>query len=211
MTIARDVLLLEMPEAEITPDARAKTVMKMSPSELDAERCALLHRLMAHGAPGSAEMLAESMRRNAVLPDGLEPLLKIYKQLADAGLKTYAPFTADPKPMDPVHLPVTKAEQAAVDKIYDRMDELEELNMKLGMRNKNDWSCACYLPEMGNTPSRGDYLAWSESSAINYVNSVLGARTNRNSMGIDMLCNICSKPVVFLKVNGQISLRLASD
>jgi len=129
--------------------------------------------------------------------DGVEPLLKIYKQLADAGLKTYAPFTADPKPMDPEHLPVTAEEQAAVDKIYDRMDELEDLNMKLGMRNKNDWSCACYLPEMGNTPKRGDYLAWSESSAINYSNSVLGARTNRNSMGIDMLCNILGKAPKF--------------
>ena len=125
--------------------------------------------------------------------DGIEPLLQIYKQLADAGLKTYAPCTADPKPMDKVHLPVTKEEQAAVDKIYDRMGELEELNAKLGMRNENDWSCACYLPEMGNTPSKGDYLAWSESSAINYSNSALGARTNRNSMGIDMLCNILGK------------------
>jgi predicted aconitase len=125
--------------------------------------------------------------------DGVEPLLKIYKELVDAGLKTYAPFTADPKPMDPVHLPVTAQEQAVVDKIYNRMDELEDLNLKLGMRSKKDWSCACYLPEMGNTPKRGDYLAWSESSAINYVNSVLGARTNRNSMGLDMLCSILGK------------------
>jgi hypothetical protein len=129
--------------------------------------------------------------------DGVEPLLKIYKQLSDGGLKTYAPFTADPKPMDPVNLPVTDQEQAAVDKIYDRMDELEDLNLKLGMRNKNDWSCACYLPEMGNTPKRGDYLAWSESSAINFVNSAIGARTNRNSMGVDMLCNILGKAPVF--------------
>ena len=106
--------------------------------------------------------------------DGVEPLLKIYKQLADAGLKTYKPFTADPKPMDPEHLPVTKEEQAAVDRIYNRMDELEDLNLKLGMRSSDDWSCACYVPEMGNTPARGDYLAWSESSAINYVNSVIG-------------------------------------
>ena len=69
--------------------------------------------------------------------------------------------------------------------------------MKLGMRSKKDWSCACYLPEMGNTPSRGDYLAWSESSAINYANSVLGARTNRNSMGVDMLCDILGKAPLF--------------
>jgi predicted aconitase len=129
--------------------------------------------------------------------DGVEPLLKIYKEFADAGLKTYKPFTADPKPMDPEHLPVSAREQATVDKIYNRMDELEDLNLKLGMRSKDDWSCACYLPEMGNTPERGDYLAWSESSAINYVNSVIGARTNRNSMGIDMLCNILAKAPLF--------------
>lgn len=129
--------------------------------------------------------------------NGVAPLLDIYQQLAEAGLKTYAPFTADPKPMDTVNFPVSDAEQAAVDKIYNCMDRLEDLNMKLGMRNKKDWSCACYLPEMGNTPKLGDNLAWSESSAINFVNSALGARTNRNSMGIDMLCNILGKAPQF--------------
>jgi predicted aconitase len=137
---------------------------------------------------GGAPHMAVSWGSN-----GVEPLLEIYRELSDAGLKTYAPFTADPKPMDAVNLPVSDAEQAAVDKIYNRMDELSDLNMKLGMRSEKDWSCACYLPEMGNTPKLGDYLSWSESSAINYVNSVIGARTNRNSMGIDMLCNILGK------------------
>lgn len=141
---------------------------------------------------GGAPHMAVSWGSN-----GVEPLLKIYRQLYEAGLKTYAPFTADPKPMDPENLPVTDEEQAAVDKIYNRMEELEDLNMKLGMRSDKDWSCACYLPEMGNTPKLGDYLAWSESSAINYSNSVLGARTNRNSMGIDMLCNILGKAPLF--------------
>ena len=125
--------------------------------------------------------------------DGIAPLLDIYDKLAAAGLKTYKPFTANPKPMDPENLPVSKEEQAVVDKVYNQMDRLQDLNLKLGMRSKDDWSCACYLPEMGNTPARGDNLAWSESSAINYSNSALGARTNRNSMGIDMLCNILGK------------------
>ena len=107
--------------------------------------------------------------------DGLEPLLKIYKQLADAGLKTYAPFTADPKPMDPVHLPVTKAEQAAVDKIYDRMDELEELNMKLGNAEQERLELRLLPARDGqHTEAAATILAWSESSAINYVE--LGAR-----------------------------------
>ncbi len=128
--------------------------------------------------------------------DGVEPFLKIYKQLANAGLKTYAPFTADPKPMDYDNIPMTKEETEMAGKIYNRMDELEKVNLSLGMI-KGYWSCACYVPQMGNTPKFGDNLAWSESSAINYVNSVLGARTNRNSMGIDMMCSILGKAPVF--------------
>jgi predicted aconitase len=128
--------------------------------------------------------------------DGVEPFLKIYKQLADAGLKTYAPFTADPKPMDFDDLPMSKKETDVAKKIYNRMDELEKINLKLGMI-KNAWSCACYLPQMGNTPKEGDNIAWSESSAINFSNSALGARTNRNSMGIDMMCSILGKAPVF--------------
>jgi predicted aconitase len=38
-------------------------------------------------------------------------------------------------------------------------------------------TCAPYLWE--NCPALGEHVAWSESSAISYVNSVLGARTNR--------------------------------
>ncbi|MGL1889668.1 MAG: aconitase X catalytic domain-containing protein [Reichenbachiella sp.] len=128
--------------------------------------------------------------------DGVEPFLKIYRQLADAGLKTYAPFTADPKPMDFDNIPMSDKEIQVANKIYNRMDELEEVNIALGMK-KDNWSCACYLPQMGNTPKQGDNLAWSESSAINYSNSALGARTNRNSMGIDMLCSILGKAPYF--------------
>ena len=32
---------------------------------------------------------------------------------------------------------------------------------------------------MGNLPAPGEHVAWSESSAVAYANSVLGARTNR--------------------------------
>jgi predicted aconitase len=128
--------------------------------------------------------------------EAIEPFLKIYKELADAGLKTYKPFTADPKPFDHKHLDPGPEKRAMVEKIYSRDKELTEVNEKLGMA-KGDWSCACYLPEMGNTPSKGDYISWSESSAINFANSALGARTNRNSMGIDMLTAILGKAPFF--------------
>ncbi len=38
-------------------------------------------------------------------------------------------------------------------------------------------SCTPYL--IGNLPKLGDHLAWAESSAIAFANSVLGSRTNR--------------------------------
>lgn len=40
-------------------------------------------------------------------------------------------------------------------------------------------SCTCTPYFVGNEPGPGDTIAWSESSAVCYANSVLGARTNR--------------------------------
>jgi len=37
----------------------------------------------------------------------------------------------------------------------------------------------CTPYQTGNTPTYGQHLAWAESSAVAYANSVLGARTNR--------------------------------
>ena len=44
------------------------------------------------------------------------------------------------------------------------------------------------MKEVGNAPEPGTMVAWAESSAVNYGNSVLGIRTNRNGAGIDMIC-----------------------
>lgn len=40
-------------------------------------------------------------------------------------------------------------------------------------------TCTCTPYLVGNAPRRGAHIAWSESSAIGYANSVLGAKTNR--------------------------------
>jgi len=40
-------------------------------------------------------------------------------------------------------------------------------------------SCTCIPYFVGNRPGFGESVAWAESSAISFVNSVLGARTNR--------------------------------
>jgi hypothetical protein len=40
-------------------------------------------------------------------------------------------------------------------------------------------TCTCTPYLIGHLPAFGDHLAWSESSAVSYVNSAIGARTNR--------------------------------
>lgn len=53
--------------------------------------------------------------------------------------------------------------------------ELSEAYEKMGAIPMN--SCTPYLN--GHVPMKGEHVAWGESSAIAFVNSVLGARTNR--------------------------------
>jgi hypothetical protein len=65
--------------------------------------------------------------------------------------------------------------------------------LRLGMRDLNAYSCTPYLPEMDNIPQKGAMLAWSESSAVVFVNSVIGARTNRNAVLLDLLSNLLGK------------------
>jgi len=40
-------------------------------------------------------------------------------------------------------------------------------------------TCTCTPYLVGNAPKLGEHIAWSESSAVSFANSILGARTNR--------------------------------
>ena len=74
--------------------------------------------------------------------------------------------------------------------MYSKQDFYEGQLEKLGLMSPDAFTCACYMKEVGNTPKKGDVLSWSESSAVVYANSVLGARCNRNSGIIDLMGSI---------------------
>jgi predicted aconitase len=59
-------------------------------------------------------------------------------------------------------------------KFAGKQEQLLKAYEKLGIRPE----CTC-TPYYLDKPRFGDHLAWSESSAVCYANSVLGARTNR--------------------------------
>lgn len=53
------------------------------------------------------------------------------------------------------------------------------------------WTCAPY--QAGHRPAQGSDVAWGESNAVVFCNSVLGARTNRYGDFLDIACAIAGR------------------
>lgn len=56
-----------------------------------------------------------------------------------------------------------------------KQNKIVDAYAKLGISK----TCTCTPYLVGNVPRFADHVSWSESSAVAYVNSVIGARTNR--------------------------------
>lgn len=124
----------------------------------------------------------------------LKPVYRIMDEIIDAGLKTPYPFTVDPRPIDYKNVKCGLLNKLIFSKImYSQQKHYEEQLSKIGLKNKNAFTCTCYLNEVGNTPKYGDILSWAESSAVVFANSVLGARCNRNSGMLDIFGAILGK------------------
>jgi len=72
------------------------------------------------------------------------------------------------------------------------------------------WTCAPY--QAGHRPRLGAHVAWGESNAVAFVNSVLGARTNRLGDFLDLCCAITGRaPCYGLHLDGERRARLVID
>jgi len=121
----------------------------------------------------------------------LKPLFATMDKLNEAGIKTKGAFTVDPRPLDYENVKCNLLEKLVFSKVlYSQQKRYEAQLMKVGLRDKNAFTCASYLDEVGNIPKHGDILSWAESSAVVYANSVLGARCNRNSGMLDLFGSI---------------------
>lgn len=120
----------------------------------------------------------------------LQPVYDLMNTLIEAGVKSGQKFSADPRPCDP-NVPKNILQNLIFKKfMYNKQDFYEDQLQKLGLMDKDAFTCACYMDEVGNKPNMGDVLSWSESSAVVYANSVLGARCNRNSGIMDIMGSI---------------------
>jgi len=118
------------------------------------------------------------------------PIYELMNQLIEAGAVSGQKFSMDPRPCDP-NVPANFLQKLIFNKfMYSKQEFYEGQLEKLGLMEKDAFTCTCYMDEVGNKPEKGDVLSWSESSAVVYANSVLGARCNRNSGIIDIMGSI---------------------
>jgi predicted aconitase len=121
----------------------------------------------------------------------MKPLFKTMDELVEANIQTEGKFTVDPRPIDYKNVKCNPLEKLVFSKIiYGDQKRYEDQLAKVGLKNENAFTCTSYLPEVGNTPKKGDILSWAESSAVVFANSVLGARCNRNSGMLDLFGGI---------------------
>ncbi|HTZ76727.1 MAG TPA: aconitase X catalytic domain-containing protein [Stellaceae bacterium] len=72
------------------------------------------------------------------------------------------------------------------------------------------WTCAPY--QAGHRPRLGAHVAWGESNAVCFVNSVLGARSNRLGDFLDLCCAITARaPCYGLHLDENRRARLVLD
>jgi predicted aconitase len=127
----------------------------------------------------------------------MSSMIKMLDECAKAGLKSYAPYTVNPRPYDVYNVQNNAKDMTMVYEGYPLQWDLDYVHVRLGAPDLNLRTCACYLDEVGNAPKPGTYVAWAESSAVNFGNSALGIRTNRNGAGMVEISAMLGKAPLF--------------
>jgi predicted aconitase len=105
-----------------------------------------------------------------------------YKTIGEGGLKYLSDMVdggamvAVPSTLNPVGMDRTRWKEMHISPEFaEKQLKIIDLYGKMGI--KKTCSCTPYIGD--NVPSLGDHVAWAESSALSFVNSYIGARTNR--------------------------------
>lgn len=104
-----------------------------------------------------------------------------YKNLGDAGIEFLTELAEDGRArvkttLNPAGMSLTSWQSQGISPEFARKQlDIIDAYGRLGVET----TCTCTPYLAGNEPGFGEHIAWSESSAVVYANSVLGARTNR--------------------------------
>jgi predicted aconitase len=136
-------------------------------------------------AMGAAELLDISGAHiDSCLYHG-QASLDFAERLSVAGGMVSVPSTLNVSSLDLLHPDLYRGDPDTARKARALMDAY----MAMGCRPT--WTCAPY--QLASRPALGEQVAWGESNAIVFANSVLGARTNRYGDFLDISCAITGR------------------
>jgi len=156
---------------------------------------------MLRGELGEAKQFAMevvSKVGDAVGADELVPIksahvLAHYSSLHDAGVEVLERFAdsggrfAVPTSVDPASIDLQNWRSFGIPEDYARQ-QFRLCDAYARMGGMRCWTCVQY--QVCNLPKEGGVVAWAESSAVVFANSVLGSRSNKITAGMDIACAI---------------------
>lgn len=182
-------------------------------------------REMLNGQDGEAVKLAmeilvavgESCGAKRLIPvKSAHIVLAMYKSIFDAGVEVCEKFAAlgakfcVPTTLDPCGMDTEDPKSFKTpNDYYEKQMRVVEAYKKMGAIPV--WTCIPYLN--GNLPRFGEHVGWTESSAVAFINSVLGARSNRETAVIDICIGLTGRTMEYglhLDENrkGQVLIRM---
>jgi len=148
-----------------------------------------------------------------------------YKNLGEAGLEFLREWAAQgavvrvPTTLNPAGIDLQQWQALGFSADFARrQQEVIEAYTAMGITP----TCTCTPYWVGNRPGFGEHIAWAESSAVSFANSVLGARTNREGGPSALAAAICGRTAACglhldenrlarYRVDVACALRTASD
>jgi predicted aconitase len=134
---------------------------------------------------GAEELMAVSQVHIDATLYMVDAGLEFAEKMADLGGKVAVPTSLNPSSIDLQRWKAYRVPPEALSK-HKRME-----TAYLKMRATPTWTCAPY--QNGIIPRFGEQIAWGESNAIAFANSLIGARTNRYADLMDICAAIIGK------------------
>lgn len=111
--------------------------------------------------------------------------LEFAERFAELGAKVAVPTSLNPSAIDLERW----REYRVPPELLSKSRRMERAYLKMGATPT--WTCAPY--QQGMIPRFGEQIAWGESNAIAFVNSIIGARTNRYGDLMDLCASLVGK------------------
>jgi predicted aconitase len=169
---------------------------------------------LLRGEEGEAKQFAmeivtkvgDAVEAESLVPIKSAHVLAHYSSLHDAGVDVLERFAntggkfAVPTSVDPASIDLQNWKSFGIPEDYARQQfRLCDAYARLG--GLRCWTCVQY--QVCNFPKRGEVVAWAESSAVVFANSVIGCRSNKITSGMDVACAILGLTPKFGMLNDE--------